>query len=33
MPTMPLGQMFITVAIMALTVLAEIAFFVLLGMI
>jgi|tagenome__1003787_1003787.scaffolds.fasta_scaffold20962037_3 hypothetical protein len=31
MSAMPFGQMFLTVAIMALTVLAEIAIFVLLG--
>lgn len=33
MPLMPLGEMFLTVAIMAVTVLAEFAFFVILGMI
>lgn len=33
MPLMPLGEMFLTAAIMVVTVLAEIAFFVLLGMI
>lgn len=33
MPLMPLGEMFSTAAIMVVTVLAEIAFFVLVGMI
>jgi hypothetical protein len=33
MPLMPLGEMFLTATIMVVTVLAEIAFFVLIGMI
>lgn len=32
MPLMPMGDVFLTVIIMALTFLAEVAFFVLLGM-